>query len=192
MTLIEMIAMVDELRPNQISKQTKTTWLNEIEHRVYDEVISRAARFCPWFDFKPYEYEVDDDTELAVPDYYCDVYRTYICSKIDVALGEIDRYNNDAALFEAAWSDYAAWYRRNHMPKERRFKHGPFAIFEPLDIEINADSEPIQGAESESDSTGWRVCRYEKCFRPVLACDRCTKAERHHSLDNDESEGDDS
>ena len=185
MTLIEMIAMVDEIRPNQISKQTKTTWLNEIEHRVFDEVLSRAECFCPWFKYKPYDYEIDDDTELAVPDYYGDVYRTYICSKIDVTLGEIDRYNNDAALFDAAWRDYAAWYRRTHMPKERRH-HGPFAFFEPLELKIYAGPESVRGSESESDDTGRRVCRYEECLGQILPCSRCTKAERHDTDNTDE------
>ena len=187
MTLIEMIAMVDEIRPNQISKQMKTMWLNEIEHRVFDEVLSRARGFCPMFEYKPYEYETDDDTELAVPDYYGDVYRTYVCSKIDVTLGEIDRYNNDAALFDAAWRDYAAWYRRTHMPKERRH-HGPFTIFEPLDIPVDAIPHIVPWDESEPADSGRRVCRYEECIGQILPCSRCTKAERHHSVDDSESE----
>ena len=131
MTIAELIAMADEIRPNQISKQTKTLWLSEVEHRVYDEVIGRARGFCPFFEFRPYIYELNGDTQLAVPDVYADVYRAYLYGKIDMTLGEIDRYNNDAALFTAAWNDYAAWYRRHHMPRERR-PYGEITVLDPL------------------------------------------------------------
>ena len=186
MTIAELIAMVDEIRPNQISKQTKTMWLDEIENRVFDEVICRARDCCPFFAFKPYVYDLDDTTQLAAPDVYSDVYRTYLFSKIDVVLGEIDRYNNDAALFSAAWNDYAAWYRRNHYPKERRHHYGKAALFIPKHRADTTDDTGVSGTEPEPCHWYRGICRYDECFRPVLPCHCCQKAERHDTDNADE------
>lgn len=115
MTLAELIAEVDENRPNQFDKNKKTGWVNEIEAKVVRAVINRAM----WNEviFNPYQYELDAEKELLVPDEHKDVYETYLYAKMDYTNGEIDRYNADAAMHSAAWTDYAAEYRRTHYPK---------------------------------------------------------------------------
>ena len=185
MTIAELISVVDEIRPNQISKQTKTLWVNEIEHRVFDEVIARAIDFCPEFQFELFQYDSDDDAELAVPDQYGDLYRAYLYSKIDLTLGDIDRYNNDAALFQAAWNDYAAWYRRNHMPKERRF-YGAVALFESDNEPEYACAIAIRGAEPTACGKYWGIFGPVKCIQPVLPCYCCTKAQGNNADPADE------
>lgn len=185
MTIAECISIIDETRPNQISKQTKTLWLSEIEHRVFDEVLSRAIDFCPEFLFKVYDYDLDDGQELMVPDAYGDLYRAYVYSKIDLTLGEIDRYNNDAALFQAAWSDYAAWYRRNHMPKERRF-YGAVALFESESEPEYACAVSVRGTEPTACGKYWGICGPGKCIEPVLPCHCCEKAQRNYDNSTDE------
>ena len=185
MTTAELIAMVDEVRPNQISKQSKTTWINEIEHRVFDEVVCRGIDVCPAFQYRVFEYDTDDDRELTVPDMYGDVYRAYLYSKIDLTLGEIDRYNNDAALFQAAWQDYASWYRRNHMPKERRF-YGAVALFESNDEPEYACAGAVWGSEPTACGRYWRICGPAKCITPVLPCYCCEKAQGNDTDTADE------
>lgn len=185
MTTAELIAMVDEVRPNQISKQSKVMWLNEIEHRVFDEVVCRGIDACPDFQYRVFEYDTDDDRELTVPDMYGDVYRAYLYSKIDLTLGEIDRYNNDAALFQAAWQDYASWYRRNHMPRERRF-YGAVALFESNDEPEYACAGAVWGSEPTACGRYWRICGPAKCITPVLPCYCCEKAQGNDTDTTDE------
>jgi hypothetical protein len=185
MTIAELIAVVDEVRPNQLSKQLKTMWLSEIEHRVFEEVVSRAIDFCPNFVFKPYVYDLNDETELMIPDVYGDVYRSYIYSKIDYALGEIDRYNNDAALFQAAWDDFAGWYRRNHYPKERRY-YGAVALFESESEPEYACAITVHGAEPTACGKYWGICGPAKCIEPVLPCHCCEKAQRNYDNSTNE------
>ena len=185
MTIAELIAVVDEIRPNQISKQTKTLWISEIEHRVFDEVVCRAIDFCPEFQFKVYDYDGNDEHELMVPDVYGDLYRAYLYSKIDLTLGEIDRYNNDAALFQAAWADYATWYRRTHMPKERRF-YGAVALFESESEPEYACTGSIRGTEPTACGKWWRICGPAKCIKPVLPCHCCEKAQGNNTDTTDE------
>ena len=114
MTLAELIAQVDEFRPNMFTKEQKTAWINEIESKVVKQIINRAL----WNkdEFTPYEYELNAETELRVPDEHCDVYRTYLFAKMDYMNAETDRYNMDSTMHESAWNDYAAEYRREHYP----------------------------------------------------------------------------
>ena len=114
MTIQEMITLCDDTRPNVFTEKQKVLWLNEVEHKAVDEVFNRAAdSFVEW---TPYEWDTDAETELLIPDQYNDVYLTYLYSKMDFTLAEIQRYNGDVALFQGAWQEFAGWYRRNHMP----------------------------------------------------------------------------
>lgn len=186
MTIAEVIAMVDEIRPNQITKQTKTMWLSEIEHRVFDEVMSRGIDFCPLFQFQPFSYDGDDDTPLAVPDVYGDVYRAYLYSKIDLSLGEIDRYNNDVIMFQSAWQDYAAWYRRNHLPKERKY-YGAVALFKPGEESRHATAVAVWGTEPKPCGRLWGIFGPAQCVRPVFPCYCCAEAARNDDDSTDDT-----
>ena len=112
MTLAKIIAMCDEIRPNQYDKVQKTLWINEIEHKVIDEVYGMIENNTEVF--SPYDYELDEEKTLLIPDEYSDVYLSYLYSKMDFSNAEIDRYNIDASMFTAAWKDYASWMRRNN------------------------------------------------------------------------------
>ncbi len=115
MTLVNLIAEVDETRPNQYDKTIKTRWVNEIEAKVIDEVINRAKGFD--VEFQPLDYDIDGERELTIPDQFADVYINYLYSKIDYTQNEIDRYNNDVATFNASYRDFSAWHIRHHYPK---------------------------------------------------------------------------
>lgn len=175
MTIAELIAMADEIRPNQVSKQTKTQWLNEVEHRVFDEVYCRTAGFCDYFTFDPYNYDENDDTVLAVPDTYIDVYLAYLYSKIDFTQAEIDRYNNDAALFRSAWDDFSGWWLRNHYPKPFERRHY-VTVSKPWSGENPEDSVGVPGTQSDACGFPFGVCRHEECVGAAFPCRYCKKA----------------
>lgn len=115
MTLAELIAYVDQIRPNAYDKEVETGWVNEIEHRIYDQIISKAVGAEDFYG--PYNYEMDAEKELLAEDAHKDVYVTYLLVQMDYANMELDRFNADNAMHQAAWDDYAAEYRRNHFPK---------------------------------------------------------------------------
>lgn len=115
MTLAELIAYVDQIRPNAYDKDVETGWINEIEHKVYEQVVSRAVGAGDFYG--PYNYEMDAERTLIVEDAHKDVYVTYLLAQMDFANMELDRYNADVSMHQAAWDDYAAEYRRNHLPK---------------------------------------------------------------------------
>lgn len=115
MTLAELIAKVNHLRPSQYDKYDLTAWVNEIEFRVVDEVINRSLFMN--HPYETYNYDEDCDKVLLIPDQFSEVYETYLFAKIDYSNAEIDRYNMDVAMADAAWDSYASWYRRHHYPK---------------------------------------------------------------------------
>lgn len=184
MTIAELLHMVDEIRPNQFSELTKTLWLSEIEHRVFDEVICRGSDCCPYFRFKGYTYPLDQEVVLAVPDRYADLYRTYIYAKIDSSLGEIDRYNNDIQLHAAAWTEYAAWYRRHHYPRER-WKYVKTAFINPVTGKTVENNLRVPWSESEPRCDIWGVLDAEEYQSPILPCNRCERAAGYDTDNSD-------
>lgn len=117
MTLAEIIAYVDQVRPNAYDKDIMTGWVNEIERQVWEQVINRAEGAVDYPGL--YVYDMDAEKPLLVDDSHKDVYVTYLLAQMDYANMEIDRYNVDSAMHQAAWDGYAAEYRRNHLPKSR-------------------------------------------------------------------------
>ena len=54
---------------------------------------------------------------LLVPDPYAEeVYVRYLQSMIDLENAEISKYNQSAAMYNAAYQVFAAWYNRTHLP----------------------------------------------------------------------------
>lgn len=128
MTLAELIAKVELLKPSEYDKTELTQWVSEVEFMAVDQVINRAEgrRIV----FEPYNYETDGEKVLLIPDQFNGVYTSYLFTKIDYNNAEIDRYNMDAAQFDAEWNQYAGWYRRTHYPRRLKdavsFPHFPF------------------------------------------------------------------
>ena len=115
MTLAELIAYVDQIRPNAFDKDVETGWVNEIERKVYDQVVSRAVDADDFYG--PYTYDEDAERTLLVDDAHKGVYVYYLLAQMDYTNMEIDRYDADVSMYQAAWDDFAAEYRRNHLPK---------------------------------------------------------------------------
>ena len=116
MTLADLIAYVDQIRPNAFDKDVETGWVNEIEHKIFDQIINKAVGNTA-VDPTPYLYDENGEAELLVDDAHKDVYVTYLLAQMDFANMELDRYSADAAMHQAAWQEYAAEYRRNHLPR---------------------------------------------------------------------------
>lgn len=109
MTLQKALAMADLVRPNPFDEETKTAWLNEVEGVIGTEVLNLAADAVP-----VYTYADDAEKTLAITPPHDKLYYLYLCAMIDQALGEIDRYENSMALYNAAESEFAKWYARHH------------------------------------------------------------------------------
>ncbi len=132
MTCAEVIAEVDRNEPNQYDLYQKLKWLSTLDGKVLDEVIMthrRAAHEtmynggrCP---LPPYN---DAGCTLLIADPYAnEIYCSYLQMMIAKENAERARYNDERAIYEAAYQQYCDWYTRTHRPltgygkKENRF-----------------------------------------------------------------------
>ena len=116
MTITEAITMADELKPNMMSKPVKIRFLNEIEGKVHTEILMKhehieAEETCP-----VYDVNTDPGTAMLVPAPYDMLYVYWLMAQIDHLNMEMDKYNNDRALFEDAWNNFGDYWTREHMP----------------------------------------------------------------------------
>lgn len=116
MKIAEILARVDDEKLNQYDARVKTAWLSEVEGMVVDEILNMAEGND--IEFDGYDYDRDFEKTLLIPDRFGDVYSNYLAAKIDYKNGEIERYNNSVAAFESSFQTFAAYYRRNHIPKD--------------------------------------------------------------------------
>lgn len=114
-TIREVLARVDTIRPNAYTDGEKIAMLNTIEGRIYTDILEQAEGFDK--EFLPFR-EGEEERELMVPVPFTDVYLYYLAAMIDFYNGDSGRYNDTMVLYNQAWEDYAAHYRERHKPKQ--------------------------------------------------------------------------
>ena len=121
MTIIEAINRIDSLKPNGYSQEDKIAWLSIVDGEIKANIIdthegSEAVSFIG------YDAETALDTVLLVPAPYDDIYVKWLESQIDYANGETKRFNNSIVMYNTAYSAFARYYNRTHMPKGKNIK----------------------------------------------------------------------
>ena len=116
MTVQAALAMADTMRPNMMPRPTKLVFLNEIEQQIHGEIILKHAHIDAEKTCETIDADTDPERELLIPAPYDKVYWRYIICQIDDMNQEMDKYNNDRALFEHEYSEMADWVNRTRMP----------------------------------------------------------------------------
>ena len=101
MTINTCLSFVDGILPNAVPRATKCRWLGELEGRVRVELLGTAP-----------DEVADGDTELSVPFPYDQIYWMYLTALLEYARGDSARYEIGAALFNAAYRNYAKYLVR--------------------------------------------------------------------------------
>lgn len=107
MTLNTCLSLVDSLLPNALPQATKCRWLSELEGRIRVELLGQPAA-----DQTPLTVSDTSDPSLIVPFPYDQVYWMYLLALIEYVNGDYARYENGAALFNAAYHGYAKYLIR--------------------------------------------------------------------------------
>lgn len=107
MKLNDAIRMADALRTNAVERAQKIVWINELEMKIQSLILHTAPQ-----DMIVYT-EDDGETEMLVPIPFDKVYYLWLAAMIDYGNAEYDKYQNDKALADAAYSDYAKWFMRH-------------------------------------------------------------------------------
>lgn len=115
MTIIEAINGIDALKPNQYTQEQKIEWLSKIDGLIKEQVIDthEGGVYIGSIDYSI----VPINTKLLIPAPYDEIYLHYLTMKIDYAMGEYQKYNNSAQVYNTALQEYKRWYNREHMPK---------------------------------------------------------------------------
>lgn len=113
MKIAEAIDKIDVFRPNQFSQKNKISWLSNIDRSLYDAVIKQYKEAE---DFKGYDEATDiHKTDLLIKEPYAeDIYMYYLAMQIDFYNAETGKYNNDAVMYNTAYTAWRNEYNRAH------------------------------------------------------------------------------
>jgi hypothetical protein len=140
MTAGELIARVDELRPNAYSAEQKLRWLRRLDGQILAEIWeTHGAESQPrrdehrssadtadvgqtddqWSSLRPAALPpvYAADTQLLAPFPWDEgVYTAWLFCQIDLHNGEIGKYTQSLQLLAAAWRSLADWVNRSRRP----------------------------------------------------------------------------
>lgn len=115
MNLGEIIGMVDAIKPNRFERSQKIRWISELESTMYREVVL-THEGGEGIRFTGYDESTPDTTPLIVQEPYSMVYRWYLEAQMDLANGELGKYQNSMALYNSAYTSFLDGYNRQHPP----------------------------------------------------------------------------
>lgn len=121
MTIMDALFRIDELKPNGYSQSEKIKWLNTLDGIIKKEIID-THEGGENIEFEGYNEDSDLNTKLLVLAPYDDIYLRWLEMQIDYANGEYGKYNNSMAVYNTAYTAFANYYNRTHMPIGKKFK----------------------------------------------------------------------
>ena len=124
MTVGELFAYVDDIKPNAFTTEQKMIWLNELEARIQKDVLLRWRG-----EWEQYQWPEDKDVSPLLDPPDDAMYRHWLEAMIDYANGEYDKYQNTAALFNQVWNAFVARFATRYRPADgydRRWEGGGF------------------------------------------------------------------
>ena len=143
----EAVEMARTLRPAAAAQQEQWyyNWLTETEQEIAEHMNRHEPEFGripdpitgKWMEDieytapvpasgtqgqQDYVEQVDNDlnTELILEKRFEMIYVYKLMCEIDMTVGEIENYNKDATLYNQLMTEWKAWYRREHMPKNTK------------------------------------------------------------------------
>ena len=130
MTLAEVLERIDRERPGESTEEEKLRWLSQVDGQWYREMVL-THEGAEETTFAPYTTDGDKSVALLIAPPYDEVYIHFLYMQIDQRLGEIDRYNNDAALYNQGMLEARQAYNREHMPLQGSSLRNIFPVYNP-------------------------------------------------------------
>ena len=122
MKIIEAITRCDDLKPNGYTTEDKIEWLSRLDGRIKNDIIDNHEG-AEDVVFNGYTADTNTETELIVAAPYDDLYIHWLHAQIDYANGEIYKYNNCMAMFNASLQTFSNYYKRTHMPSASSIRY---------------------------------------------------------------------
>ena len=115
MTIMEALHRIDSIKPNSYGQSEKIKWLSNLDGIIKTKIID-THEGGETIVFEGYTETTPLMTELLVPSPYDDIYLKWLEAWIDYYNGEYPRYNNSSQVYSDAYSEFARYYNRTHMP----------------------------------------------------------------------------
>lgn len=114
MTILEAMTQADLARPNELEPELKLRWLSTLDGQIHAELMAPCGEGPAVF--SPYGADTElSRSSLLAPFPYDELYLLWLVMQIDLAQGELERYNNDALRFNRCWQSFAAHWSRTHL-----------------------------------------------------------------------------
>ena len=113
MTALKALEIFNNETENEISDELKKQWLSELDVKIAGEINSGRNNLLQ-IGFSP---ERALTTELAAVEEFSEIYISYLRMKMSYMLGEIERYNNSAAIFNRLYYEMSNFVSRNYQKK---------------------------------------------------------------------------
>ena len=115
MTIRQALEHLDSLHRNACADADKIQWLSHLDAAVKTEIFDCCEG--EEHPFAGYDDRTDRDTALLAAAPFDQMYGYYLQAQIHYHNGELDRYNNAMALFQAVYDSFRRHYNRSHRPK---------------------------------------------------------------------------
>ena len=116
MTIKDCIDIVDNAKPNQYTTKEKVMWLSFVDETIINDVLKTHEGYDDRYDLFEGYSEDKLSVALIVQSPYDRLYTQYLKMKIDLENGEMARYNNSSALYNAYLLEFKKYYNKTHMP----------------------------------------------------------------------------
>ena len=110
MTALKALEIFNNETENEISDELKKQWISELDVKIAGE-INKGRNSLSQIGFLP---EKALTTELTAVDEFSEIYISYLRMKMNYMLGEIERYNNSAAIFNRLYYEMSNFVSRNY------------------------------------------------------------------------------
>ena len=107
MKIQDIITLVDLKEPNSYTDNEKIKWLSDLDGKIFNEVILTHEHED--VEFTPYTAKTDE-LLIGAP-YGEDIYVHYVIARIAAGNAEVARYNQQIAMYNAAYSQW--WNKHN-------------------------------------------------------------------------------
>lgn len=116
MTIRNAIESTDALKYNTYTTSEKVSWLSQLDWDIKRNILDLHEGSSNW-GFFGYDDNTEQDVHMLAPAPWDQMYLRWLEAQIDYHNGENERYNASILRFNDIYQDYAAYYRRTHMPK---------------------------------------------------------------------------
>lgn len=109
MKIDKILTTIDEIRPNNISEETKLSWMDTLEKSIAEHMTRYSEISLP-------TPAPTANSDALLGSEYLYMYAYYGVAMIDFINQDIAMYNNSSTYFNSMFENWQKKWRREHLP----------------------------------------------------------------------------